>query len=173
MAENFVELGAEGINYITEKHWDRIHDTVGTVGGRFRKTRQSTLETKDLPSPIAENPPPPPEDPGPSKCCERKIKAKAKRTAYRVLKALSSRGIRRPFARPPEKGQRSPSLDRESQRSEQVIRALPSRSPRPSCSTRSSPPQERSQETPSRLQNVVRKRLRWRRRRLKSCARRV
>ena len=36
MAEAFVELGAEGVNYVTENHWDTIHHHVTTLPDKVR-----------------------------------------------------------------------------------------------------------------------------------------
>ena len=38
MAEAFVELGAEGVNYVTENHWDKIHDTVAGAAGKVKNS---------------------------------------------------------------------------------------------------------------------------------------
>jgi hypothetical protein len=115
MAENFVELGAEGVNYLTEKHWDKIHDTVDR---RVRQTRQTFTKTKD---PVAENPPPPPPDPAPQSVSGRS-RRKQKNRLPSPEGSIES-WDKETYRQTTRDTQRSPSLDRESQRSEQVIRA--------------------------------------------------
>jgi hypothetical protein len=116
MAEAFVELGAEGVNYITENHWDKIHDPIAS---RIRSTKQTTTETRER---VVEDPPPPPPDPAPRSAVSGRSRRKQKNRLPSPEGSIES-WDKETYRQTTRDTQRSPSLDRESQRSEQVIRA--------------------------------------------------
>lgn len=115
MAEAFVELGVEGVNYITEKHWDKVHDTVTGKQNPFAQNPFSPKPAQAQPqSAVNRDPNQPSSD----------IKGKRRRQKNRLpspegpVKSWDKENYR--YRR---ESIRSESLDRESERSERVIRA--------------------------------------------------
>lgn len=121
MAEPFVELGAEGVNYITEKHWDTIHETVAP---RVRSAKQSISRNK--PRAQDDSPPPPLAAAAAAQPPQSAVSGRSRRK--QKIRLPSPEGSieawdRESYQQSARDNARSPSLDRESQRSEQVIRA--------------------------------------------------
>ena len=117
MAETFVELGAEGVNYVTEKHWDRIHDTI-----TGRKSTNTTTETKERVVRSSDDDPPP-SQPSQSAVSGRSSVRRKQRNRLPSPEGSIEAWDRESYSARSRDQVRSPSLDRESQRSEQVIRA--------------------------------------------------
>ena len=110
MAEAFVELGAEGVNYLTEKHWDTIHDTVTRKKktSKDNNTQEYTREV-DQEKIVFEEPN------SSSKRRRQKNRLPSPEGSVRAWNKENYRNRRESI--------RSESLDRESERSERVIRA--------------------------------------------------
>ena len=117
---DFVELGAEGVNWVTEKHWDTIHDTVSKP---FKK-KQDQNQNQNQKANNSQNDklvysrtdPPPPSQSG-----------KRRRQKNRLPEPEDDiKNWDKENYRSRRDSIRSASLDRESQRSEQVLRAYES-----------------------------------------------
>ncbi len=133
MAGEFVELGAEGVNYLTEHHWDKIHDPIATFSSKTKE--KITTRTSSQPQPAQDRSPSPDQQREPS---QSQFQAPASNAPASAVSGKSRRKQRNRLPSPEgsieswnrdlyrqtsREQPRSPSLDRESQRSEQVIRA--------------------------------------------------
>ena len=128
MAEAFVELGAEGVNYVTENHWDKIHDTVtqrvrsgkqSITGGRDRDSRDRDRENYQPQNYRDSDDPPPP-------ATASAVSGRSRRKQRNRLPSPEGsieEWDKQSYRQSTRDNQRSPSLDRESQQSERVIRA--------------------------------------------------
>ena len=125
MADGFVELGAEGVNYVVENYWDQVHDPVYNLSS---KTKQKITGRKAPPPQQAQQQQAaqPQDQPPPSAAPASAVSARSRRKQKNRLPSPEgsieswNRDLYRQTSR---EEPRSPSLDRESQRSEQVIRA--------------------------------------------------
>jgi hypothetical protein len=130
MAEGFVELGAEGVNYVAENHWDKIHDPIYQYSSKtkqyFRKKSsqqpQPAQDRSPSPAQQQQQQPQAPASNAPASAVSGRSRRKQKNRLPSPEGSIESwnRDLYRQTSR---EDPRSPSLDRESQRSEQVIRA--------------------------------------------------
>lgn len=111
MAEAFVELGAEGVNYVAEKHWDKIHDT---VTGKNRNTAAQDAQSRVSNNRDQNQNPPPASD----ICGKRRRQKNRLPSPEGSIEQWDKENYRHR-----RESIRSESLDRESERSERVIRA--------------------------------------------------
>jgi hypothetical protein len=122
MASEFVELGAEGVNYVVEHHWDKIHDPVYNYSSKtkqyFKGNSAPPQQAQQQDQQQAQAPP----SAAPASAVSARSRRKQKNRLPSPEGSIESwnRDLYRQTSR---EEPRSPSLDRESQRSEQVIRA--------------------------------------------------